>query len=203
MISNKCGSNKAHRACSWNVLRQCDQMARLLFIIWLLTTTQICPKIIKIAMVGLKFCQTQNKPSKDFLKFAQVAKKSPNLVTLSWGSFFPVNYQGLDETRHERVSSVTRLPKFPTFLGIFCKGVKIFGQLLKTFGDYLLVTLRATQQRTKTRTKDRSDRSERKKEKRTQNVSAESKILKINGHLDRQTDKWRTDVSSGWQMGAD
>ena len=58
-------------------------MARLLFIIWLLTTTQICPKIIKIAMVGLKFCQTQNKPSKDFLKFAQVAKKSPNLVTLS------------------------------------------------------------------------------------------------------------------------
>ena len=89
------------------------------------------------------------------------------------------------------------LPKFPTFLGIFCKGVKIFGQLLKTFGDYLLVTLRATQQRTKTRTKDRSDRSERKKEKRTQNVSAESKILKINGHLDRQTDKWRTDVSSG------
>ena len=41
------------------------------------------------------------------------------------------------------------LPKSPTFLGIFCKGVKIyhfsseinFGQLLLTFGDFLLVTL--------------------------------------------------------------
>ena len=37
----------------------------------------------------------------------------------------------------------------PTFLGNFCKGVKIyhfsseiiFGQLLKTFGDFFLVTL--------------------------------------------------------------
>ena len=41
------------------------------------------------------------------------------------------------------------LPKSPTFLGKFCKGVKIFnfsselifGQLLWTFGDFLLVTL--------------------------------------------------------------
>ena len=41
------------------------------------------------------------------------------------------------------------LPKSPTFLGNFCKGVKIlifcgrriFGQLLQTFGDFLLVTL--------------------------------------------------------------
>ena len=41
------------------------------------------------------------------------------------------------------------LPKSPTFLGNFCKGVKIFhfssgiifGQLLKTFGGFLLVTL--------------------------------------------------------------
>ena len=41
------------------------------------------------------------------------------------------------------------LPKSPTFLGNFCKGVKIlnfsreivFGQLLKTFGNFLLVTL--------------------------------------------------------------
>ena len=41
------------------------------------------------------------------------------------------------------------LPKFPTFLGNFCKDVKIyhysmefiFGQLLKTFGDFFLVTL--------------------------------------------------------------
>ena len=41
------------------------------------------------------------------------------------------------------------LPKSPTFLGNFCKGVKIFhfsseiifGQLLQSFGDFLLVTL--------------------------------------------------------------
>ena len=41
------------------------------------------------------------------------------------------------------------LPKSPTFLGNFCKGVKIyhfsseiiFGQLLWTFGDFFLVTL--------------------------------------------------------------
>ena len=41
------------------------------------------------------------------------------------------------------------LPKSPTFLGNLCKGVKIFnfssdiifGQPLKTFGDFLLVTL--------------------------------------------------------------
>ena len=42
-----------------------------------------------------------------------------------------------------------KLPKSPTFLGNFCKGVKIyhfsseiiFGQLLLTFGDFFLVTL--------------------------------------------------------------
>ena len=41
------------------------------------------------------------------------------------------------------------LPKSPTLLGNFCKGVKIihissefnFGQLLQTFGDFYLVTL--------------------------------------------------------------
>ena len=41
------------------------------------------------------------------------------------------------------------LPKSPTFLGIFCKGVKIyhfssefiFGQLLYTVGNFFLVTL--------------------------------------------------------------
>ena len=41
------------------------------------------------------------------------------------------------------------MPKSPTFLGNFCKGVKIyhfsseinFGQLLQTFGDFYLVTL--------------------------------------------------------------
>ena len=41
------------------------------------------------------------------------------------------------------------LPKLPTLLGNFCKGVKIihfsiaiiFGQLLQTFGDFYLVTL--------------------------------------------------------------
>ena len=43
------------------------------------------------------------------------------------------------------------LPKSTTFLGNFCKGVKIyhfsceiiFGQLLETFGDFILVTLLA------------------------------------------------------------
>ena len=57
--------------------QQCDQMARLFFIIWLLTTTQICPKLIKFGKVRLKFYQTQNKHSKvclGFLKFAQVTK---------------------------------------------------------------------------------------------------------------------------------
>ena len=41
------------------------------------------------------------------------------------------------------------LPKYTTFIGNFCKGVKIFhfsselifGQLLQTFGNFLLVTL--------------------------------------------------------------
>ena len=41
------------------------------------------------------------------------------------------------------------LPKLPTFICNFCKGIKIFhfsieiifGQLLKTFGDFVLVTL--------------------------------------------------------------
>ena len=45
------------------------------------------------------------------------------------------------------------LPKSPTLLGNFCKGVKnihfsseiIFGQLLKTFGDFLVVTLMGTE----------------------------------------------------------
>ena len=46
------------------------------------------------------------------------------------------------------------LPKSPTFLGNFCKGVKIchfsseiiFGQLLSTFGDFFPVTLHVIQQ---------------------------------------------------------
>ena len=56
---------------------QCDQMVRLFLIIWLLTTAQTCPKFVKIANVGLKFCQKQNKQSKvclRFWKFVQVAK---------------------------------------------------------------------------------------------------------------------------------
>ena len=48
---------------------------------------------------------------------------------------------------------IINLPKSLTFLGNFCKGVKIFnfsseiifGQLLKTFGDFLLVTLVTSQ----------------------------------------------------------
>ena len=49
------------------------------------------------------------------------------------------------------------LPKSPTFLGKFCKGVKIFhfyseiifGQLLWTFGDFLLVTLEESEKKRK------------------------------------------------------
>ena len=38
--------------------------------------------------------------------------------------------------------ATTILTKSPTFLGKFCKGVKIiFGQLLQTFGDFLQFTL--------------------------------------------------------------
>ena len=45
--------------------------------------------------------------------------------------------------------ATTNLPKYITFLGNFCKGIKmyhfssetIFGQLLHTFGDFYLVTL--------------------------------------------------------------
>ena len=45
--------------------------------------------------------------------------------------------------------AIISLPKSPTFLGNFCKGVKIFnfsseiifGQPFYTFGDFLLVTL--------------------------------------------------------------
>jgi len=45
------------------------------------------------------------------------------------------------------------LPKSPTFLGNFCKGAKIFnfsseiifGQLLQTFGDFILVTIGVNQ----------------------------------------------------------
>ena len=55
------------------------------FTIWLLTTPQICPKIIKITEIGLKFCQTQNKPSKVYLRFliaCPSGKILPNQVTL-------------------------------------------------------------------------------------------------------------------------
>ena len=48
-----------------------------------------------------------------------------------------------------RPLATINLTKTPTFLGNFCKGVEIihfsseiiFGQLLKTFGDFVLVTL--------------------------------------------------------------
>ena len=48
-----------------------------------------------------------------------------------------------------KLLATINLPKSLTFLGNFCKGVKIyhfsskiiFGQLLKTFGDFFLVTL--------------------------------------------------------------
>ena len=41
---------------------QCVQMARLFFIVCLLTTAQSCPILLKNSKVGSKFCQTLNKP---------------------------------------------------------------------------------------------------------------------------------------------
>ena len=49
-----------------------------------LTTTQICPKIINVAKVCLKFYQTQNEPSRVCLRFNKVCPSDeiwPNLVT--------------------------------------------------------------------------------------------------------------------------
>ena len=53
--------------------------------------------------------------------------------------------------KHLKPAASIILPKLSTLLGNFCKGVKIihfsseiiFGQLLWTFGDFLLVTLKA------------------------------------------------------------
>ena len=53
---------------------------------------------------------------------------------------------------HSKPEATIILPKLPTLLGNFCKGVKIihfyieiiFGQLLKTFGNFYLVTLLAS-----------------------------------------------------------
>ena len=64
----------------------------------------------------------------DFLHFGQPFKASGN---------------------HSKPVATIILPKLHTLLGNFCKGVKIihfsseinFGQLLKTFGDFYLVTL--------------------------------------------------------------
>ena len=50
---------------------------------------------------------------------------------------------------HSKLVATIILPKWPTLLGNFCKGFKnfhfsceiIFGQLLKTFGDFHVVTL--------------------------------------------------------------
>ena len=64
---------------------QCDQMAKYNVIVWLFTTAEICPKLIKFAKVGSKFCQTKNKPSKvclDFLNVCPSGEISPNLPTL-------------------------------------------------------------------------------------------------------------------------
>ena len=61
------------------IIRQCDQMARIFFIIWLLTTVQICQKLIN-------FSQTRNIPSKVCLRILKVCPRGkiwPNLVTLS------------------------------------------------------------------------------------------------------------------------
>ena len=54
---------------------------------------------------------------------------------------------------HSKPLATINLPKSPTFLGYFFKGVKIihfsskfiFGKLLKTFGDFYLVPLRVSE----------------------------------------------------------
>ena len=77
-------------------ISQCNQMARLNFIIWPLTTIQICQKMIKTAKVGLKFCQTENKPSKFCLGVFKVCPSgviSPNLVTLPVISCLKIDHE--------------------------------------------------------------------------------------------------------------
>ena len=67
---------------------QCDQMARLYFIIWLLTTTQICPKFIKIGKVGFKFCRTQNKTLKCLPKNFESLPKCRNFAKSGHTAYF-------------------------------------------------------------------------------------------------------------------
>ena len=62
---------------------QCDQMARLFFLIWLLTTVQFSPKLIKkIATASSMFLPKPSKVCLWFLKVCPSVEISPNMVTL-------------------------------------------------------------------------------------------------------------------------
>ena len=61
---------------------QCDQMTRLLFIIWPFKNKEN----LQYSKVSSKFCQILNRPCKScqsLLRFGQSGKISPTLVTLS------------------------------------------------------------------------------------------------------------------------
>ena len=72
-----------------------------------------------------------------------------------WQNFANWDHVHIDSSQRDQtwrffaLWATINLPKSPTFLGNFCKGVKIFnfsskiifGQLLWTFGDFFLVTL--------------------------------------------------------------
>ena len=99
-------------------LRQCDQTARIFFIIWLLAKAQICPKFINIyAKVGSKLCQTLNKPSKVckiLLKVCPSGEISPNQVTLQplltkleWNYFVKLDVTWWEIARQELQSTFT------------------------------------------------------------------------------------------------
>ena len=83
-----------------------------------------------------------------------MSKWNPSsLTSLSHGLAITISVTRLGDFLHFgqilRPLATISLPKSLTFLGNFCKGVKIyhfsseiiFGQLLQTFGDFYLVTL--------------------------------------------------------------
>ena len=115
------------------VIWQCDQMARLFLIIWLLTTTQICPKFIKFAKVSSKFCQTKNKLSKVctiFLKVfpsVKICQIRSHCLQLTYNHFIVTLWQKLAFTIPATWSALFSVTRLGNFLH--------FGQLFKAFGN--------------------------------------------------------------------
>ena len=77
-------------------------------------------------------------------------KKTSLYFLFTVNQFQPAPYNQCDQIgQFFTLWAIIILPKSPTLLGNFCKGVKIihfsieiiFGQLLQTFGDFYLVTL--------------------------------------------------------------